>query len=262
MPKIRELITAIEEVAPLRLQESYDNSGLQVGNPETEATGALLCVDVTADVLDEAVRMGCNVVISHHPLLFHGLKCVAGRNRPESVLAQAIRSGVTIYSSHTALDSSSHGISRRMARMLGLQEVETLVPQADGADVGLGAVGNLPHAVRPMDFAMHVKRTFGSVALRVSAAYPDTDICRVALCGGAAGEFVPQAIAAGAQAYVTADCKHNQFLDHADRIMLVDAGHFETELCATQIFLEILTEKFPNFAVAKSQAERNPVVCL
>ena len=187
---------------------------------------------------------------------------MAGRNRPEVVLAKAIQSGICIYSSHTALDAAVGGISRRMARMLGLTDVKVLVPSRPGAQEGLGAVGNLPQPMEPMRFLQFVKAVFGSVALRYSLPVPDVAISRVALCGGAAGEFVPEAIAAGAQVYLTADCKHNQMLDHADRILLVDAGHYETEQCATQIFLEILTEKFPNFAVAKSQACHNPVACL
>ena len=125
--KISEIIAAIETVAPLRLQESYDNSGLQTGHPDHEATGAVLCVDATEEILLEAERKGCNLVISHHPLLFHGVKCVSGRNRPERVLEMAIRMGITIYSSHTAMDSSPAGISRRMAAMLGLRDVEVLV---------------------------------------------------------------------------------------------------------------------------------------
>lgn len=262
MPKIKEVIEAIECVAPLHLQESYDNSGLQVGDVSVEASGALLCVDATADVIDEAVASGCNLVVTHHPLLFNGVKCVAGRNRPEVVLAKAIQAGICIYSSHTAMDAAVGGISRRMARMLGLTDEKVLVPSRPGAQEGLGAVGNLPQPMEPMRFLQLVKEVFGSVALRYSLPVPDAAISRVALCGGAAGEFVPEAIAAGAQVYVTADCKHNQMLDHADRIMLVDAGHYETEQCATQIFLEILTEKFPNFAVAKSQACHNPVACL
>ena len=160
------------------------------------------------------------------------------------------------------MDAAVGGISRRMARMLGLTDVKVLVPSRPGAQEGLGAVGNLPQTMEPMRFLQFVKEVFGSVALRYSLPVPDVAISRVALCGGAAGEFVPEAIAAGAQVYVTADCKHNQMLDHADRILLVDAGHYETEQCATQIFLEILTEKFPNFAVATSQACHNPVACL
>ena len=131
--KIKEIIAAIEDFAPPRLQESYDNTGYQVGDPEAEATGALLCVDVTEEIIDEAVAKGCNLIISHHPLIFRGLKSVTGANRPERALAKAILSGVTVYSSHTATDSTVGGVSWRMAEMLGLRDVNVLVPSSPGA---------------------------------------------------------------------------------------------------------------------------------
>ncbi len=260
--KIKEIIAAIEAYAPPSLQEGYDNTGYQTGNPEEEATGALLCVDVTEDTVREALEKGCNLIISHHPLLFRGVKCVIGRDRPERVLAEAIRRGITIYSSHTAMDSANGGVSWRMAASLGLVGVEVLVPSRAGADTGLGVVGDLPEAMPIADFLPLVKEAFGCEVLRVSRFSELQTVRRVALCGGAAGEFLPEAIASGAQVYVTADCKLNQFLDHAGDIVLVDAGHFETEECTKRIFFDVITEKFPNFAVCYSETEKNPIIYL
>jgi len=261
--KISEVVSAIEAYAPPALQEEYDNTGYQVGTPSAEATGALLCVDVTEDIVAEAKARGINLIISHHPLLFRGVKQVMWRNRPERVLAQAIRDGLTIYSSHTAMDSAPGGVSWRMAAKLGLRDVCTLVPSGGGSDAGLGVVGDLPCSVCAHDFAEMVKRAFGCTVLRTSRlAALDAQISRAALCGGAAAEFVPEAVAAGAQVYVTADCKLNQFLDHASDIWLVDAGHFETEECTKEIFFDILTKKFPNFAVCYSDTEKNPIIYL
>lgn len=260
--KIREITDAIEAFAPLHLQESYDNTGYQTGNPEAEATGALLCVDVTEEILDEAKARGCNLVISHHPLLFRGVKCVIGRNRPERALAKAIRDGITVYSSHTATDSARGGVSQRMAEKLGLSNVRVLVPTSPGAPTGLGAVGDLPSPLAAPQLAAKVKEAFGCEVLRTSRPNEGLTISRVALCGGSAAEFIPDAIAAGAQAYITADCKLNQFLDHAPDIWLIDAGHYETEQCTKQIFFNVLTEKFPNFAVCYSEKEKNPIIYL
>lgn len=260
--KIKEIVGAIERFAPSSLQEGYDNTGYQVGNPEADASGALLCVDVTEEIVEEAAGKGCNLIISHHPLLFHGVKCVTGRNRPERVLAEAIRRGMTVYSSHTAMDNAVGGVSWRMARRLGLKDVEVLVPSAPGSSTGLGAVGNLQAPMAMGEFLAKVKETFGCGALKVSRFNPSAPVSRVALCGGAAGEFVPDAIAAGAQVYVTADCKLNQFLDNASDIVLADAGHFETEECTKQIFFDVITEKFPNFAVCYSEKEKNPIIYL
>ncbi len=260
--KVRDIIAAIEAYAPPALQEGYDNTGYQVGDPESEATGALLCVDVTDDIIDEAKSKGANLIISHHPLLFRGVKCVIGRNRPERALAKAIREGITIYSSHTAMDSAVGGVSWRMAQRLGLTGTTLLVPSHPGADTGLGVTGELPRPLTPTEFASMVKSTFGCGAVRMSRPAPQLVVKKVALCGGAAAEFLPEAIAAGAQAYVTADCKLNQFLDYAPDILLVDAGHFETEECTKEIFFDILTEKFPNFAVSYSDIEKNPIIYL
>lgn len=260
--KIKEITDAIESHAPLSLQEDYDNSGYQVGNPDAECTGVMLCVDSTEEIVEEAARRGCNLLVTHHPLLFRGVKQVTGRNRPERVLAKAILEGVTVYSSHTAMDSAPEGVSRRMGRMLGLKEMHPLSPTTPGAATGLGIVGDLEEPMDTAAFAALVKKTFGIPVLRMSSQTPERPISRVALCGGAGAEFLPEAIAAGAQTLVTADCKLNSFLDHAEEILLVDAGHFETEACTKRIFFDIITEKFPNFAVCYSEKEQNPVLYL
>lgn len=261
--KIRQIIEALEQFAPPRLQESYDNTGYQTGDPEAEATGALLCVDVTEEIITEAVEKGLNLIISHHPLIFRGIKSVTGANRPERVLAAAIRNDITVYSSHTATDSTVGGVSWRMASMLGLSDVRVLVPSSPGAETGLGTVGNLPAPMSPEEFAMKVKKTFGCASLRMSRPHNSSQqISRVALCGGSADEFITDAIAAGAQAYVTADCRLNRFIDHSHAILLLDAGHFETESCTKQIFFDVITEKFPNFALCYSDKEKNPIIYL
>ena len=260
--KIKEIIAELERHAPSSLQESYDNTGYQCGDPEAEATGALLCMDVTEEIVREAQEHGLNLIVSHHPLLFRGVKAVIGRNRPERALAEAIRRGVTVYSSHTAMDSTRGGVSARMARNLGLKNARVLAPSTPGADTGLGVVGDLEADMTAGEFAALVKRTFGCEVLRASHPAEDLKIKRVALCGGSAAEFVPEAIAAGAQVYVTADVKLNQFLDHAPDIWLIDAGHFETEECTKQIFFDVISEKFPNFALRYSTKEKNPVLYL
>lgn len=260
--KIHEITDAIESFAPPALQEGYDNTGYQVGDPGAECTGVMLCVDPTEEIVEEAAARGCNLLVTHHPLLFKGLKRVTGRNRPERVLAEAIRRGVTVYSSHTALDSTPGGVSWRMGSMLGLTGMQTLAPVAPGSQAGLGVVGNLPAPADVATFAAMVKNAFGTPVLRLSRPKEGLTITRVALCGGAGADLLPESIAHGAQALVTADCKLNCFLDHAADILLVDAGHFETEQCTKRIFFDVLTEKFPNFAVCYSEKEQNPVLYL
>lgn len=248
----RQIIEAIEGYAPLSLQESWDNSGWQAGDPDAECRGALLCVDLTPEILAEAADKGCDLVISHHPLIFRGIKSLVGHDRVTECLKEAVRRGISVYSSHTATDCAPAGVSAEMARMLGLTGASPLDPS------GLGSVGDLPGPMAQADFIALVKRTFGCETVRASRT-PARPVSRVALCGGAGGDFLGAAIEAGAQAYVTADCKHNLFLDRRDEILLLDAGHFETEQCTKALFHRVISEKFPNFAVWKSEAEENPV---
>jgi dinuclear metal center YbgI/SA1388 family protein len=128
--QIKEIIGALERFAPLPLQDGFDNAGLQVGLTEVEATGAL-CLDVTEKVVDEAVRRGCNLIVSHHPLLFRPLKSVTGRNYIERCLIKALQNGVVIYSAHTNLDNVRGGVSFKMAEKLGLTNVCILDPKEE-----------------------------------------------------------------------------------------------------------------------------------
>lgn len=252
-----DITAIIESVCPLEAQESWDNSGWQVGNPSAECRGVLLCVDVTEEILDEARRRGCNLVIAHHPLLFHATRRITGRDRVERCVAQAFRDGISVYSAHTSCDCARTGVSVEIARILGLAYLGPLTPS------GLGAVGTLPCPMHWREFISMVKHRLGIPCVRISLPPDDNlTIATVAICGGAGADLLPAAIDAGAQVLVTADCKHNQFLDHTGSIMLVDAGHFETEQCTKEIFYRAITEKIPNFAVWKSAAEKNPVLYL
>lgn len=129
--KISKILSALEQFAPLPLQDGYDNAGLQVGLTEAEATGALLCLDVTEEIIDEAVAHGCNLIISHHPLLFKGIKSVTGSNMVERCLMKAIRHDIVLYASHTNLDNAPQGVSFMMATKIGLKAVRVLEPLGD-----------------------------------------------------------------------------------------------------------------------------------
>ena len=131
MITISQVISTIEAFAPLSLQEDYDNSGLQVGDKSVECTGALLCVDVTPAIVDEAIDKGCNLIISHHPLIFKGLKRLTGRTLVEQTVLKTIKAGVAIYSCHTSVDNAFNGVSWEMANRLNVLGAKTLEPQKD-----------------------------------------------------------------------------------------------------------------------------------
>lgn len=127
--KVKEITRAIEAYAPLHLQESWDNAGMQVGNPGSEVTGVLLCTDVREEIVDEAIERGANMIISHHPLLFRGLKKIVGRTYQERIVARAIKHDITIYCAHTNMDSALGGVNFKMAEKLGMKNVQVLAPQ-------------------------------------------------------------------------------------------------------------------------------------
>lgn len=259
----RQVAQAIETVAPLRYQEEWDNSGFQLGDPDGRCTGVLLCVDVTEAIVDEAVARGCSLIVAHHPLIFRGIKQITGRNRVERAVARALRSGLTVYSAHTSIDAAPGGVSWEMARMLDASTIEPLERRTDaasGATVGCGVVATLSTPLTPLNLVRRVKECFGSPVARCTDLPAECHtIQRVAMCGGAGADFLPQAMAAGAQAYITSDTKYNYFLDHVDDIFLVDIGHYESEMCTKRIFYGILSGKFPNFAIHYSENEKNPI---
>ena len=261
--KAREIFDAIEQLAPLRFQEDYDNAGVQVGDPDAEITGVLLCTDVTPAVLQEAISRGFNVVISHHPLIFRGLKKIAGRTQVERMVATAIKHDITVYSAHTNMDNTpADGVSFKMAEKLGLTDVEVLDAHPDacqGTQVcyGSGVVGTIK-PVKVADLLHRVRDIFRVGAIRYSGN-PDAVITRVALCGGAGSFLIEKAIAAGADIFLTGDMKYHDFMGHEHEIVLADMGHYESEQFTKEIFYDIIQKKSPNFAAAFAQEERNPI---
>ena len=255
--KVRDITSVIEAFAPLSLQESYDNAGLIVGRADDEVSKALLAVDVTEDVIAEAVEEGCDMIITHHPIVFHPMKRFNSASQTERCVEEAIRRGIVLYAAHTNLDSTPQGMSWRVAQILGLQNIEVMQPtSADGA--GFGVVGELGEAVESTQFMRRVMELFDVKAMRHSDIVK-TVVSKVAICTGSGGSLIDTARASGADIYLTADLKYNDFMRHENSIILADMGHFESEYCAIQILFDILSKKIPIFAVRKSVCSRNPV---
>ena len=156
--KVKDIIQIIEGFAPLSVQEGWDNSGLCVGSPENEVHGVLLALDCTPELVDEAVACGADMIVTHHPLIFSGLKKISPDNQVGLAVTKAIRAGVSIYAAHTSADKVLAGVSGDMARKLGLKDVEIL--QKDGDETGLGVVGNLPEPMTSEAAVKYVKECF------------------------------------------------------------------------------------------------------
>ena len=255
---LKQIIDIIESVAPRRQQEEWDNSGLQVGDSSRDILSALLSVDVSEAVVAEAIREGCDLIVSHHPLLFHGLKHLTDSTPQERCVAQAIRHNIAIYSSHTSMDKALRGVSGRMAEQLGLQEIRILVPSTDDPRVGFGVIGSLPKPMLWSSWLKHVKQVFGAGFIRYTEPVHPT-IHRAALCGGAGAEFIPHAIAAGADTYLSADMKYHDMQAAAGQIMAVDIDHWVSEHFTRDIFAELLQDKVQ---VRVAQTDASPVKVL
>ena len=360
--KIKDILKELETLAPLPLQESFDNAGVQVGDVEQEAVGALLCLDVTEAVVDEAIEKGCNLIISHHPLAFKPFKSLTGRTYVERCLIKACKYDLVIYAAHTNLDNAFGGVNYRLAEHIGLQRVRTLSPQKNAllklavfvpeahAEVvrnalfdagaghighydkcsfnvtgegtfragentrpfcgetgklhyekevrietilpafrksvvtcallsahpyeepafdfypldnawnasGSGIIGELPESEKATDFLLRIKNTFRAVCVKHSAL-TEKPVCKVAVCGGSGAFLIPEAMAAGADVFVTGEAKYNDFLDVENKLLLAVIGHYETEICTKDIFFDFMSKKIPTFAVQISNRSSNPV---
>jgi dinuclear metal center YbgI/SA1388 family protein len=359
--KVAEIAAALEAVAPLVLQEDYDNAGLITGSPEWQCTGILCTLDVTPGVVEEAVNRKCNCIVAHHPIVFRGLKKINGKNYVEQAVIKAIKNDIAIYAAHTNLDNVIDGVNGRIADKLGLtnrtilapktgilKKLYTYVPEGHlekvrdavfragagnisnysecsftcpgtgtfkpgaGTEPFSGTVGERkneketklevifpaylekqvmralleahpyeevaheiitldnPHQetgsgiigeIAPMDgeaFLQLLVKNFGLKVVR-HTPLPGGPIKKVAVCGGAGSFLITSALKAGADAYVTGDVKYHEFFDAVGGMLLCDIGHYESEQFTTDLFMDIFLQKFPNFAVLKSEVRTNPV---
>lgn len=261
MIRIKDIAAAIEEFAPLALQEHYDNAGLQIGSPEAEVARVLLCLDVTEEILNEAVSKECNLIISHHPLLFSGLKRISDKTAVERIVTGAISNRIAIYSAHTNLDSTFEGINYEIANSLGLNEIRPLCPAEGFPGAGLGVIGNI-NPTPCLEFLRKVKDLFNVSQLRYSRQSKGLVVRRIALCGGAGASMIRDAIAQGADLFVSGDLKYHDFTSFGPDILLADIGHYESEICSQKIFARILAERFPELPFFYSESEKNPIKIL
>lgn len=261
MTTVADIANAVETFAPRQLQESYDNAGLQVGDPSQPVSGVLLCLDVDTDILSEARERRCNLIVSHHPLLFGGLKHITPGDERGRVVMQAIRDGIAIYAAHTNLDRTCEGVSYEMARVLGLTDLEVLCPDARDAHKGLGIIGEI--APKPaLAFLRQVKEAFRVECLRYSQSIPRLTLRRVAVCGGAGASLIRNAVERKADIIVTGDVKYHDYTSYAGQILIADIGHFESEICTKKIFARIIRERFPDLATYLAENETSPVNCM
>ena len=258
--KIKEVLSALERFAPLPLQESWDNAGLQVGLTETEVSGALLCLDVNERIVDEAIRKGCNLIVSHHPLLFRGLKTISDLTDVQRTVMKAIENRLCVISMHTNMDNAKGGVNFRIALKLGLNDVQFFASKlVDGIEAGSGVVGKLAEPMAADDFILKVKKTFG-VECAMCNELLRRPVSKVAICGGAGDFLLDEALKTGADAFITGEMHYHQYFGYEQQIQICVIGHYQSEQFTSEVFQEIIQEACPGVKTCIAETCTNPIL--
>lgn len=239
MTTVREIESFLYSWAPRELAESWDNVGLLVGDPEAAVERVLVALDITPQVAEEALERGCQLIVAHHPVMncaWHPVQTVRADDRQGRTLTALLRGGVAAICMHTNLDAAEGGVNDILAEKLGLTQPEMLTEEK------IGRIGTLKCEIPLVEFTHSVIELLGCNGLRyVDAGRP---VHRVAVGGGACGCYIPQAVAAGCDTFVTSDLKYNDFLD-TEGLNLIDAGHFPTENVVCPALRDRLQSAFP-----------------
>ncbi len=225
--KLKEIISIIDGIAPFDLAEPWDHSGLRLGSAEDEIRALAVCLDPTADAVAKAAELGCNLLVTHHPLMFSPQENMICDRPDTKAVAAAFSLGVNILSCHTNLDSARGGINDCLASLAGLSDVEPLIPSQDPRGFGMGAIGS----VAPCGCAElcgRVASAWNLSGYRLIESAPTVQ--KAALCGGAGGSLWKDAAAKGAGLYITADLRYHECLEAVDAglsLMICDHGEME-----------------------------------
>ena len=260
---IKEVLSALDSFAPLPLQEDYDNAGLQIGLTEAEVSGALLCLDVTEATVDEALNRGCNLIISHHPLIFHKLRRVADEDYVQRTVRKAIINNVGIISMHTNLDAVEGGVNFEIARRMGLGKIRLLgrrkeVVGRNGAD---GIIGELPEAIAADDLVEMMHKSFDVECVQCNQLLRHA-IKTVAVCGGAGSFLLSDAVRAGADAFVTGEMHYHEFFGYEQKIQICVIGHYQSEQFTPELLASVLGKAVPGLRCEISDINTNPILYL
>jgi dinuclear metal center YbgI/SA1388 family protein len=261
--KIKEITDFLETIAPLEYQERYDNAGLIVGDINNDFKGALICLDSTEEVVDEAIDLGYNFIIAHHPIIFQGIKKLTGKTYIGRTILKAIKNDIAIYAMHTNLDNAFlNGVSTKIANKLGFENLEILDPKPEflikNQQVGTGVIANLENEMEEMEFLNYLKEKLKLNCIKYTSLR-NKPVRKVAICGGACSFLLKKAKYVDADVFVTADFKYHEFFDAEKNIIIADIGHYESEIYTIELIFDILKNNFSNFAAQLTKVITNPV---
>ena len=244
MATVQDLLNILNDIAADDLAETWDNVGLLIGSPHHRITSVLLALDPTIELIGQAQNYGAELVITHHPAIFHPLKSLRTDQPVGTFIRSALQAGISVIGCHTNLDSTRGGVSDVLAQTLGLVNTEPLVAGKNCDDAcGLGRVGNLEKAVNPDDFIARIYNALSPPWLLEAGPRPEL-VSRVAVCGGSCSDFSETALQAGADVFLTAEVKHAaaRWAEEAG-LWLIDGGHFATENPAMPALQMLLADR-------------------
>ncbi|MFA6367170.1 MAG: Nif3-like dinuclear metal center hexameric protein [Bacteroidales bacterium] len=246
---IKDIISTIENFAPLSWQEDYDNSGLTLGNTENECSGTYVCLDLSEEIIDNAIKSNCNLIISHHPILFKAIKNIDYTSTLGKIIVKSIKNDIALYAAHTNMDNALNGVNGILAQKIGLVNIK---PLSNGFDfenenwLGGGAIGEFKKPMKKEEFFIHLKKVLNLPQIRYNSA-PIEQIKNVAICGGSGSFLIPYAIKSKVDIFITGEIKYHDLLDNDKSILLAEIGHYESEQFIKERIIAILSEKFCNF---------------
>lgn len=241
MSTVTQIYNAIDRLAPFWLTMDFDNTGILVGDRNREVSCALLALDCTPAVVEQAKQLGAQLIVTHHPVIFHPLK----RVNEDAVVYQLIRSDIAVISAHTNLDIAQGGVNDALASAIGLRDCRGLELLNEQTGAWLGRIGTLPEPLFPEAFAAHVKSCLNAASVKFAAA--PRAIHTVALCSGSGADCLDAAISAGADALLTSEVKQHEYLAAAAAgISIFDAGHFDTEDIVIEPLRDYLAKEIPD----------------
>lgn len=250
---VGEVLNYLNTIAPLSTAESYDNVGLLIGSANAVITGAATCLDITEEIIDEAVAKSANLIISHHPVIFQPMKRVMA----ESPVYQIIRNDISVIAIHTNFDMSEGGVNDALLELLGWESCG-VVEQTQPTGLGIGAVVDLPLGFTAKALAEHCKKSLDLESVKYCEGEVQA-ITRIGVCSGSGGDLLQKAKVLGCQALVTGDVKHSVWVEaHNCGMALIDAGHYGTEKCASHRIAALLSRAFPEIPVFAAESEKEP----
>ncbi|HEY5563007.1 MAG TPA: Nif3-like dinuclear metal center hexameric protein [Clostridiaceae bacterium] len=253
---IKDFVKIIEKKIPINLKEEWDNVGLMVGNEDMEITSILVSLDCTSEVITEAIEKGCNLILTHHPLIFHGLSTITNQDKLGSKIYTLINNNIAVYSAHTNLDKLKGGLNDILCSLLEFKDSKVMDSFED--NTGIGRLVELSEGVTLLSLMKHINNKLSLTCIRYTGDKARV-IKKLAIINGSGADYFDVFYKSGAECIITGDTKHHQVLDYKElNVSIIDIGHFESEWLPFKIFCEGLKAPLSGSKVLFSENSLSP----